>query len=163
MHASGCSASALPTSPSAADLRRRGLHGRVAPRVRALGRDARAAAEACRLDVKKGLSVLRRQCEETPQACLELAIWLDFPGARAALDGSPARANATYVRGGDRPDQRPGGPGGGAPGGRFRRLAPPWPERRAFLSAMIALGRNDERRVPRGRRAAPEARSPTSR
>ena len=46
-------------------------------------------------DPKKGLSLLRRQCEETPQACLELAVWLDFPGARTALDGSPA--NATYV------------------------------------------------------------------
>src|SRR5690348_3549197 len=31
-------------------------------------------------DPRKGLSVLQRQCEETPQACLELAIWLDYPG-----------------------------------------------------------------------------------
>jgi hypothetical protein len=94
-------------------------------------------------DVKKGLGLLQRQCEQGPQACLELAIWLDFPGARAALDGSAAKANATYVAAGialtnDRVD-------------RARELlallpksTPPWPERRAFLSAMIGLARRDD-------------------
>ncbi len=94
-------------------------------------------------DVKKGLAVLRRQCDQGPQACLELAVWLDFPGARAALEASPARANATYIAAeialtNDRVDRAsellgllPKGPG-------------PWPERRAFLSAMIALARRDE-------------------
>jgi hypothetical protein len=94
-------------------------------------------------DPKKGLSLLRRQCEETPQACLELAVWLDFPGARTALDGSPARANATYVAAeialtnglNDRAAELLAA---------LPKTAPPWPERRAFLSAMIALGRNDE-------------------
>src|SRR5262249_17748629 len=42
------------------------------------------------VDVKQGFSVLRRQCDQTPQACLELAIWLDHPGARTALDDSAA-------------------------------------------------------------------------
>jgi hypothetical protein len=94
-------------------------------------------------DVKKGLGILQRQCEEGPQACLELAIWLDFPGARAALDSSPARANATYVaaeialtnglvkRASDLLALLP-------------KSGPPWPERRAFLTAMIALGRGDD-------------------
>jgi hypothetical protein len=94
-------------------------------------------------DVKKGLSVLRRQCEQGAQACLELAVWLDFPGARAALDASVAKANATYVAAeialtNDRVERAtellallPKGPA-------------PWPERRAFLSAMIALARRDE-------------------
>ena len=94
-------------------------------------------------DVKKGLAVLQRQCEEGPQACLELAIWLDFPGARGALDGSPARSSATYVAAEI-----------ALTNGLVDRAAelltllpkstPPWPERRAFLTAMIALGRNDE-------------------
>ena len=94
-------------------------------------------------DVKKGLGILQRQCEEGPQACLELAIWLDVPGARGALDGSPARSNATYVaaeialtnglvkRATDLLALLP-------------KTAPPWPERRAFLTAMIALGREDD-------------------
>ncbi len=94
-------------------------------------------------DPKKGLAVLRRQCEETPQACLELAVWLDYPGARSALDGSPARANATYVAAEIALTN-------GLPDRAAELLAalpkssPPWPERRAFLSAMIALGRNDD-------------------
>src|SRR5215470_6635141 len=94
-------------------------------------------------DVKKGLSVLRQQCEQSPQACLELAIWLDFPGARGSLDGSPARTNATYVaaeialtnglvdRAADLLTLLP-------------KSGSPWPERRAFLTAMIALGRKDD-------------------
>jgi hypothetical protein len=93
-------------------------------------------------DVKKGLALLQRQCEEGPQACLELAVWLDVPGARAALDGSAARSNATYVaaeialtnglvkRASDLLALLP-------------KSTPPWPERRAFLGAMIALGRGD--------------------
>jgi hypothetical protein len=94
-------------------------------------------------DPKKGLSLLRHQCEETPQACLELAVWLDFPGARTTLDGSPARANATYVAAeialtnglNDRAAELLAA---------LPKTSPPWPERRAFLSAMIALGRNDD-------------------
>lgn len=93
-------------------------------------------------DVKQGLAVLRRQCEQSPQACLELAVWLDVPGARAALDGSAARASATYVAAeialtNDRVDRA----------AELLALLPtgaaPWPERRAFLSAMIGLGRRD--------------------
>jgi TPR repeat protein len=94
-------------------------------------------------DVKAGLSVLRRQCEQGPQACLELAIWLDYPGARAALGASPAKASATYEAAqialtNGRVD-------------RARELVAllpkqtsPWPERRAFLEAMIALARGEE-------------------
>jgi len=94
-------------------------------------------------DVKKGLGVLKRQCEEGPQACLELAVWLDVPGARAVLEASPARANATYVAAEI-----------ALTNGLVKRatellaLLPksgrPWPERRAFLTAMIALGRSDD-------------------
>ena len=94
-------------------------------------------------DVKKGLAVLRRQCEHSPQACLELAVWLDLPGARAALEGSAAKENATYLAAeialtNDRVDRAaellgllPKGPS-------------PWPERRSFLSAMIGLARHDD-------------------
>ena len=94
-------------------------------------------------DPKKGLAVLRRQCEETPQACLELAVWLDYPGARTALGDSPARANATYVAAEIALTN-------GLPDRAAELLAAlpkttaPWPERRVFLSAMIALGRNDD-------------------
>src|SRR5262249_45073345 len=94
-------------------------------------------------DVKKGLGVLRRQCEEGPQACLELAFWLDFPGARAALGDSAARANATYVAAEI-----------ALTNGLVQRAADllvllpkstrPWPERRALRGAMIALGRGDQ-------------------
>ena len=93
-------------------------------------------------DMKKGLAVLQRQCEEGPQACHELAIWLDVPGARAALDGSPARANATYVAAGIALTN-----GLATRAAELLALLPksaPWPERRAFLTAMIALGRNDD-------------------
>jgi hypothetical protein len=94
-------------------------------------------------DPKKGLSILQRQCEETPQACLELAVWLDYPRARTALDGSPARASATYVAAEialtnglvDRAAELLA---------TLPKSAAPWPERRAFLSAMIALGRGDD-------------------
>ena len=94
-------------------------------------------------DPKKGLSVLRRQCEQGPQACLELAIWLDFRGARNALDGSAARANATYVAAeialtNDRVDRA------ADLLAQLPKSTPPWPERRAFLSAMIALARKDD-------------------
>ena len=70
-------------------------------------------------------------------------MWLDFAGARTALDGSPARANATYVAAEialtnglvDRAAELLA---------VLPKTTPPWPERRAFLSAMIALGRSDE-------------------
>ncbi|HET9037918.1 MAG TPA: hypothetical protein VFN45_17020 [Myxococcaceae bacterium] len=94
-------------------------------------------------DVKKGLTVLRRQCEQTPQACLELAVWLDFPNARAALDGSPAKANATYLAAeialtNERVERAT------ELLALLPKSGPPWPERRAFLSAMIARARGDD-------------------
>jgi len=94
-------------------------------------------------DVKKGLTVLRRQCEQTPQACLELALWLDFPGARSALDGSPAKANATYLAAeialtNERVDRA------SELLALLPKSGPPWPERRTFLSAMIARARGDD-------------------
>jgi len=93
-------------------------------------------------DVKKGLSLLRGQCDQTPQACLELAIWLDHPSARTALGESSARSRATYTAAlialtNDRVDRAT----------ELLALLPrttdPWPERRVFLGAMIALARRD--------------------
>ena len=94
-------------------------------------------------NVKKGLAVLRRQCEAGPQACLELAVWLDVPGARTALEGSPAKANATYVAAeialtNDRIDRA------AELLALLPKSTPPWPERRAFLTAMIARARGDD-------------------
>ena len=70
-------------------------------------------------------------------------MWLDFPGARAALDGSAAKANATYVAAeialtNDRVDRA------AELLALLPKSTPPWPERRAFLSAMIALARGDD-------------------
>ena len=113
------------------------------PRGCVLWAETLGCGRGVRADVKKGLSVLRRQCEQSPQACLELAVWLDFPAARSALDGSPAKANATYVAAQIALTN--------ALVGRAAELmallpknAPPWPERRAFLSAMIGLARRDQ-------------------
>ncbi len=113
------------------------------PRGCVLWAEAVGCGRGVPADVKKGLGVLRRQCEQSPQACLELAVWLDFPGAAAALDGSPAKASATYVAAeialtNDRVDRA----------AELLALLPrsqsPWPERRAFLSAMIGLARRDQ-------------------
>ncbi|MGZ5956962.1 MAG: hypothetical protein ACXWLI_00965, partial [Myxococcaceae bacterium] len=113
------------------------------PRGCVLWAEALGCGRGVPVNVKKGLSVLRRQCEQGPQACLELAIWLDFPGARAALAGSAARANATFAaaeialtnarvdRAAELLSQLP--KSGGS-----------WPERRVFLGAMIALARHDD-------------------
>ena len=113
------------------------------PRGCVLWAEALGCGRGVPVNVKKGLSVLRRQCEQGPQACLELAIWLDFPGARATLGASTARANATFAaaeialtnarvdRAAELLSQLP--TGGGA-----------WPERRVFLGAMIALARHDD-------------------
>ncbi|HSP18631.1 MAG TPA: hypothetical protein VLQ79_03900, partial [Myxococcaceae bacterium] len=113
------------------------------PRGCVLWAEALGCGRGLRPNVSKGLSVLRRQCEQGPQACLELGVWLDFPGARAALEGSSARANATYAaaqialtndraeRAAELLSQLPRTGGG-------------WPERRAFLGAMIALSRKDD-------------------
>ena len=95
------------------------------------------------VDVKKGLALLRRQCEQGPQACLELAIWLDAPGASRALDGSPARASAAFAAAeialtNHRVERA------AALLESLPRKTPPWPERRAFLSAMLALAKEDE-------------------
>lgn len=94
-------------------------------------------------EVKAGLAVLRRQCEQGPQACLELAIWLDFPSARGALEGSVARANATYVAA---QIALINGLVGRAAEllALLPRTGSPWPERRAFLSAMIGFASRDE-------------------
>jgi len=113
------------------------------PRGCVLWAETVGCGRGVRADVKKGLAVLRRQCEQNPQACLELAMWLDFPGARAALDGSPAKGDATYVAAQialtnglvDRATELMA---------LLPKNAPPWPERRAFLSAMIGLARRDE-------------------
>jgi hypothetical protein len=93
-------------------------------------------------DVKKGFSVLRGQCDQTPQACLELAIWLDHPSARTALDESSAKFRATYTAAlialtNDRVDRA------AQLLALLPRTTPPWPERRVFLGAMIALARRD--------------------
>ncbi len=132
------------------------------PRGCVLWAEALGCGRGVQVDVKKGLTVLRRQCDQRPQACLELAIWLDFPGARAALAGSPALANATYVAAADRAHQRPGGPGHGAPGAAAQE--------RRNLAGAPGLPRGDDRRgaqgqrgVPGRGRAAPEARSRTRR
>ncbi len=113
------------------------------PRGCVLWAEALGCGRGVPVNVKKGLSVLRRQCEQGPQACLELAIWLDFPAARASLSGSAARANATFVaaeialtnarvdRAAELLSQLP--KSGGS-----------WPERRVFLGAMIALARHDD-------------------
>ena len=113
------------------------------PRGCVLWAEALGCGRGVRVNVKKGLGVLRRQCEQGPQACLELGVWLDFPGARAALEGSPARANATYAAAGialtnDRADRA------AELLSQLPRTGGLWAERRAFLAAMIALARKDD-------------------
>src|SRR5512132_3130635 len=45
------------------------------PRGCVLWAETVGCGRGVRADVKKGLAVLRRQCEQNPQACLELAMW----------------------------------------------------------------------------------------
>jgi len=131
-----------PDLPAAASLAS-GACRSGSPRGCVLWAEALGCGRGVPADVKKGLAVLRRQCEQGPRACLELAAWLDAPGARAALDGSPAKANATYAAAqialvNDRVDRA------AELLASLPRAAAPWPERRVFLAAMIALARKDD-------------------
>ncbi|HTS79754.1 MAG TPA: hypothetical protein VMH40_04080 [Myxococcaceae bacterium] len=131
-----------PDLPGAAGFAQGACAG-GSPRGCVLWAEALGCGRGVPVDVKKGLSVLRRQCEQGTQACLELAIWLDFPGARTALDASLARANATYAAAGialtnglvARAEELLG---------LLPKSGAPWPERRAFLAAMIALTRGND-------------------
>ena len=162
----GCPRAGAP--PASARPRRRGdlRRGRVlagSPRgcvlwAEALGCGRGVPRRTRRRDSGGAAAAVRGR---RPQACLELADWLDFPGARTTLAARPARANATYAAAEIALTNGPGGPRGELLA-RLRR-------RRPRLAGTAGLPSSDDRpraqgrlgfREPRRswRRSTPEAR-----
>jgi TPR repeat protein len=130
-----------PDLPAAATYTSRAC-SRGSPNGCVLWAEALGCGRGVPRDVRQGFAVLRRECEQRPLACVELAIWLDFPQSRAALAGSGARGEAAFYaaeialtnRRFDRAEELLAS---------LPRAGSPSPERREFLAAMLAFGRGE--------------------